>query len=602
MEKLKKAAENKTQEHDEFFRKILDLPEKYSDDDLITRILSIDGLNTLLSSLSEREIRVFSLLIANEEGLTFSEFEKELKIPVPDIEQIIDLLKDKLLVYVFKNRKHLNNRFDKTYIFEPVIKTIKELQSKTLPVILKEINSSFKHLALNDNDTLSDPSGLLSLIFEEGGIISLDALKEKADGRDIQEELFELSQKGELFIYFFFSYPYHTLILLKGKIIKLFCREKNLKAEPAIINNGYSSVINILHLYDTVSSHGLFLTQQDHFRKTDLKRVSQNMVDMKDYAGNDLDPEDTARIIISLAYSLNMITENKTNIFLSLDEIKHNFYEPGNITEQIIQSYNQHIENENFKSPFDLPKHRCLETVYKQILKSKKEDYFTLKLNFILDEFIRDHKHTPERFIEARHYSNEFEKILFFLHFLGITYRHDNQICLNENTSSATSEDNKSVYINPDFSLIIPKDETSQKIQYLLIAFSSVIKDDVTLNVKITKDSILAAHKREMDHNIFKEVLENNTKNTIPQNMLFLINEWINQTLDISIQYGTILEANHSSFLDELDYKFPEAIIRRLSETCAIIQSEQIDDIVKIADKHKAIIKIETVKGGTSPE
>ncbi len=104
---------------------------------------------------------------------------------------------------------------------------------------------------------------------------------------------------------------------------------------------------------------------------------------------------------------------------------------------------------------------------------------------------------------------------------------------------------------------------------------------------------MLNAFKRGMKAKILTDTLEKYAKNELPQNMTFLIHEWIKQSLNLHVYYGTILEVNHQSFIDELEYKQPDAVIRRLSQTCAIVAVEYIDDIVKLGEKHKALIRID---------
>ena len=53
-------------------------------------------------------------------GLTFSELCKAIQVEPDAIEQMSLNLQKKALVFILKNRKHLNNRLDKIYLHQPI--------------------------------------------------------------------------------------------------------------------------------------------------------------------------------------------------------------------------------------------------------------------------------------------------------------------------------------------------------------------------------------------------------------------------------------------------------------------------------------------------
>lgn len=594
MEKLKKAINNISSESLDHFKELFDINK---DGELLGKLLTIRGIDQILSSLSETEMRILYILAQNKEGLTFSEIEKEIKIPVSEIEAISEKLKDKFLVYILKNRKHLNNRFDKAHIFEPIFDILNRTYSNDSLKILSSIGTALKESG-SEKIKIKDKGKILETIYNEGSIVSFEQLQKLFPDINLSTVLEEFEEKEMLFINFALQYPYNTMIILNWPAIAYFTEKSASTDKTVHFNNRHSIVLNILHLYDIVSSHGLFLTQQDKFRKTDVKRITQQLVTLFDHNNNPLEAEECFQFILSLLYSLDLITENKTNIFLSLERFHELLGTPSKIVDIILDEYRDHIGVTKYQSPFALPPRKYTEYLLQHMKKAGHENINLTRQLFIIDHSLDECDYLPGCEGKAAFYSKQFENTLKFLTLCGKIERKGAIISY----AKEEREDSKpSIYINPDFSLIIPKNETSPQEQYIILAYSTIMKDDVILSAKITKESILNAHKRGMSTDLLNSTLKSTAKNDVPQNMLFLIDEWIQQTLDVAIQYGTIIEVNHPTFLDELDYKQPGVITKRLSESCAIIDRSRIDDIVKLAEKHKAITKIEKIES-SNPE
>jgi hypothetical protein len=87
--------------------------------------------------------------------------------------------------------------------------------------------------------------------------------------------------------------------------------------------------------------------------------------------------------------------------------------------------------------------------------------------------------------------------------------------------------------------------------------------------------------------------LEQYLKNGIPQNMIFMIKEWIAQSLEISVKDVLVLKVNHPSFIDDLlSGPIKDAIVERISPLHAIVKRDMIDEIIRAATKHNAIISL----------
>jgi len=156
-----------------------------------------------------------------------------------------------------------------------------------------------------------------------------------------------------------------------------------------------------------------------------------------------------------------------------------------------------------------------------------------------------------------------------------------------------TAVQKKAIYINPDFTMVIPLEEIESKSLYHLLAYVHILKHDVIMHVQIGKESIVKAKKRGMQLKKFLEILSALSKNEIPQNMKFLLNEWSRQTVELAVSSVILLKTSHPNFIDELIIgKMKHCVIDRISDTCAIIQKDCIDDIIKTGRKKDAVITL----------
>jgi hypothetical protein len=75
--------------------------------------------------------------------------------------------------------------------------------------------------------------------------------------------------------------------------------------------------------------------------------------------------------------------------------------------------------------------------------------------------------------------------------------------------------------------------------------------------------------------------------------MKFQLNEWSRQTLKITVAESTILKSSDPGFFDEIIYsKHGAAIIEVINPNYAIIDRKYLDDIIKLAEKHNAVISL----------
>ncbi|MDA3900681.1 MAG: helicase-associated domain-containing protein [Spirochaetes bacterium] len=592
MDKLKKTLEKMDSDTIKQLQEVIGVGKSASKTSILNALVKISGLNSMLSSLDARELEIFTFISSLKTGRTFSEIEKATQFNITEIESICDSLKDKLLIYIFKNRKHLNNRFDKVYLFEPVYELINHYGEKELS---NQLQNSKKRMTKSSSSVkIRDKKDILQTIYNTGGIITLNALIEKTNISKYDTLLADFEEKGYISIHLKLTYPFSTIILLSPEVIDYFIDIENTEDNTPSIKNGYSLLVNTLYISDIIRSNGLYLTQQNHFRKTDIKKLQQVAVELQQSDGTVYDVEKSTQLSLYLLYLLDTLELTKTNVFFSIDPISKILHLPHKMLELILKKLTASLEDENFNAPLEIPKKSDIDFFITQLQEKSRSNniLFTQFLLRTVQATIDSIDNIDATVMSLR---NSYNRTLEFLILCGIIDKKGNTIELSDTLEPPLANEPKTVYINPDFSLMIPKLETSAYAQYILLSFSAVIKNDVILNAKITKESVLHAYKRGLKTESVISILEKVSANSLPQNMSFLINEWIKQTLKISINYGILLEINHASFLDELEYKHKGSIIRKVSDTCAIVKKDNIDDIVRLGEKHKAIIHFENI-------
>jgi len=592
MEKLKKTLEKMDPAKIKELQKIIGASGSTSKSAIPAALMKLGGINSVLSSLRPDELQIFSFISTDEEGRTFSEIEKATGFDIATIESVCDNLKDKLLIYIFKNRKHLNNRFDKVYLYEPIYNIVNHFTSKDINEQL--ISSKPRQGSDSSSIKIKDKKEILKTIYNHGGIISLNNLQNDLDLTKYDQILTEFEEKGYIKINLKLTYPFATIILLSNDTMEHYIETENIEGQDIFVKNGYSLLVNTLYISDIIRSNGLYLTQQNHFRKTDLKKLHMSVIEMQTADGLIYDVEESTQLSLYLLYLLETLEITKTNVFFSIEPISKLMHMPHKMLSEIIKRISGTVGNDNFKAPLQVPTKKdiefCVTTLRKKSIPANL--LFAYYLHRSITPII-DTADNIDNSVDSLRKS--FDQTINFLVLCGIIDIKKGLLSISDTLEAPATKEPKTVFINPDFSMIIPKLDTSAYAQYILLSFSSITKNDVIINAKITKESVLHAYKRGFKTETVITILEKVSANTLPQNMSFLINEWIQQTLKIDINYGILLEVNHAAFLDELDFKHKDTVIRRVSDTCAIVKKETIDEIIRLGEKHKAIIELENI-------
>lgn len=376
--------------------------------------------------------------------------------------------------------------------------------------------------------------------------------------------------------------------------------------KPVAINNSFNSIINLLHAYDSISSFGLFLTKQGRFRKIDIKKITDRMLNIKNSKGELINKEEISLFSLQLLNILECLKIDRDIGLVSLKKIADKLDDPVQMLKAIFNRIiGGHRPEDIFTSGIIIPDPADIKTILPLIQKVKKSDSHYLNLLFTMSESINNVKKLEKLVpVSPEEETRRFHDLIDFLAITGVVGIEQGKLFLTEEGKwlqaalgnkkyTRDADAKRCVYINPDFTLMIPDQELDPVSLYYLLAYTDIMKDDVIVEVAITKNSIINANKRGMYIDRFISTLNRFAKNGIPQNLEFLLKEWTNQTIRIEISRSILLHSSHSTLLDEISYSsIAGLIIKRISENYAIIDKDSIDDIVKFSKKFDVVINI----------
>lgn len=574
-------------------------------------LLNIFTLNRLISSLDRNDLRILRLLYTNNDGISFGDIQKLLDIGIDDIEKSLNNLNALMLSYVIKNRQMLNKKMDKAYCLKEIsdllkitdIQGIKEYLQSALESLIEKMEIPLSEKAPDDKNLT-----VMRLISDRGGIITLDSLSELITTTEQEKRINELIAKGYLKIFNIISDTHTAYITVDEKLLPYTAGQNKKGNLPngISVNNNFNIAVNLLKTFDSVSSSGLFLTKQNKFRKIDIKKISEKMLKLTTTSGEDFDEEEKAYLSMQILNILGCLRLDKDIGIISLKSLSEKIEDPVLLLKTVFNRFSEgNTPEEIFCSEFRIPDYHFMKILMSILAKLRPADLNYLRLVFVINNATSGVRRTEDslgNYISV--IEEEFSRTLELLIICGVAAVDKGKIHITESGKRLYAlmtgkkyirdeEIKKSIYISPDFTLMINDRDIDPVPLYRIMAFTDIVKEDVVIEAAITKNSIINSRKRGMNIDIFIETLKKHSKNEIPQSLEFLINDWTKQTISVRISRPVVIYSSHSTFIDEILYSsYSKAILHRISENYAIISLDSIDDIVKFSKKYDIILTI----------
>jgi len=574
-------------------------------------LLNIFTLNRLISSLNRNELRILRLLYTNNEGLSFGDIQKLLDIGIDEIEKSLNNLNSLMLSYVIKNRQMLNKKMDKAFCLKEIAEILNISDIQGIKEYLQNaLESLIEKMELPSPDKTPDEKNLsiMRLISDRGGIITLESLSELLTSADQEKRVNELLAKNHLRIFNIITDTHKAYITVDEKLLPHTANQNKKGNIPSgtTVNNSFNIVVNLLKTFDSISSSGLFLTKQNKFRKIDIKKISERMLKLTTVSGDDFDEEEKAHLSMQFLNILGCLKLDKDIGIISLKSLAEKIEDPILILKSVFHRISEGMTPEEiFCGSFRLPDYHYIKILINILSKLKPAELNYLRLVFVISNATSGVRRTEDSlgsYISA--IEEAFVKTLELMVLCGIAAIDKGKIHITEpgkklhaimsgKKYSKEEDIKKSIYISPDFTLMVNDRDIDPISLYRILAFTDIVKEDVVIEAAITKSSIINSRKRGMNIDIFIETLKNHAKNEIPQSLEFLINDWTKQTISVRISRPVLIYSSHSTFIDEILYSnYSKAVLHRISENYAIISLDSIDDIVKFSKKYDIILTI----------
>ncbi len=622
MKKIIKAVKSLSSQQTDKLRVLLKTgSSKSNTEEIISSLLSFSGIDLLLSHLHHDELKVLNTVYKETDGITFGEIEKREKIDTNRIEKISKNLSAKLLVSVLKNRQKLHNKLDKIYVIPEIGNYLNPLEDDTISDYFMGIKNKLEKKRLTSDgyieiiDEITGAQKLLKYIYDCGGLISLSELKKIIPSKYIDSLLFKLKENNLVYVYHDLRYSFKTFILLEENTFYALSQPTDSSSDlikVKNINNQYMFLLNIFYVYDTISTYGLFITKQKEFRKIDKVRLAKSVHKLYKTNGKEFRAEELFQLSIFILYLQKNIDLKGDSVIVSLKNIEDKLDDPVKLLLNIIDHLQKKsVDNSLFYPPFDIPSYKDVLSVIKYINRFREIPYLYLQTIRLLKPLSEIRNNDLINISKVRtNLLKRYKVVMRFLCITGIIEIQNGAVKLSDigkgiavkllktrspkgQSNEEHEEDVKKIYINPDFTFIIPKREIPSEALFHLLTHTDIVKDDVILYARISKDSILRAYKRGMSKTKFLSSLKKYSKIEVPQNLEFMINEWANQTIRLNISNATLMNSSHPTFIDDISYgDLKSSIIERLTPNYAIIDRKYIDKIVKLAKKSDAVITL----------
>jgi hypothetical protein len=583
-------------------------------------ILSVNGINSVLSSLTKEERGILnSVYTEGGDGINLGGLAKQLDIGIPAIEKAANSLSNKLMVHVIMNRQLLTNKLDKVYAIEEIAICL-NLEDMNMGEKLRKLRTSLEQKKSGAELKHTDPvSGkILRFLTENGGIVFFNQIAPLLNGGDPGAAVEKAAGDALFYIHYSLLPDFNSYVIINEKLLPVMAAQQDAAVRSAAVagksatgasidvHNGYRFIINMMHAYDSISSYGLFLTKQMVFRKIDYSRIVNSMIRITGRNGAAADSAKICAMALFFLSALKCLRINKDSAGVNISPLREGLENPHILASQMLNALDSAKNSALFQPPHPLPPYKMTVLIIKILHSASGMDYNYLKILLLAAIIDADKKKLPETIANIAAKKEEIDAGLDLLCMLGLIEIKDGNYLLSDAgydtaeqlfklkaADEEQPEPEKNIYLNPDFSLMVPLTEVSSACAFRIMAWSEIIKDDIILNTQISRSSIVTAQKRGLSPELFIKTLRDHSKNPIPKNMEFQLNEWSKQTLKITITNSVLIKSSRADFFDEIMYvKNLADSIEVIGTGYAIVHRKYLDDIIKVAAKHNAVISL----------
>jgi hypothetical protein len=598
----------------------------------------------ILEKLSPVQVGIYTAILSTKDRvMTLGEIARKFSLQPASAEMEMGVLKRYFLVYQRKNRERLTNTLDRYYAYressEHVRVTTNEKGQKfrqSLAKVLrarKDLTAEWQNANLNTKagiqeklkkliDGLSDlEQELLLRTFNQGGILEISVAREFIEEErgkwiDIVRKMDTL---GLLLDDYYVDERFVRLLVMPVEVFEyltefpLILRPKKgvKRSQEKVICNDLDFFINIKKLIVYITRKGLNLAKSGKIKQTDLRETENRLLRPDISLFLEKSQIYQIELLLPVMRLLDIVRTKRDDVVLRNDFDTVLQSDPLKLMKQVIAEARKSRERvtryeEVFESiyvPFFLPEvfdetvkrigemGRCLYTTVMAIM---IREHVVLNRDFRIQTF-------PDRLND---YRKELTSALFFLQLFGLIRVHypDRWIEISatgehifKNKPLKEDDEKGGVIINPDLSIIAIPEKLSLHGLYLLKAFCEVKSFENVYNFQLTRESyqdgiLLKAKKEE-----FLDFLKRTSRNELPQNLTYSIEEWTNNFPLVTITDECVVlqteDPNHMDLLlGQIGAK--KIVLQQISPTTILIDPDRIYEVVEQAERLNLIVKL----------
>ena len=609
-------------------------------------------LKGVLEKLTPVQVKIYSLIVASKNVLTLGEISRRVQLQPINVEKELAVLKHLMLVYQRKNRERITSNLDKYYPFEEIREVVSVASNQKGEKFQISIKKEIEKLGLESLDSKyrsiigktaklkaalenaisekvftklvkSLSEGEIRLIdeaFTNGGIIEVNATRIILDEQKLSFEktLRKLHSLWVLRDIYFVDDRFVRVLVLPVEFFEYLKRNpifpKTTKVKELgerTLCNELDFVLNIKKLLLFVSNKGLTLAQSEKIKQADMKKSESALLELDMRLFPEKSQVHQIEIILPFLKMFDLVELRGENIILKENYEEFLKRDPLNLIKDLIEetalaAEKRQVGNEVFLA-IEIPFYR--RSVLDKIVHIISE-YKGIFTKVLIAELIRDWvilspgfrvRNFKTLYIENR---GAIVSALFYMHLLGLLeveypkrfirlsalgrhYFYGDEI-QSEDTAGA-------VIINPDASLIAMPEKLSLFSIHLMKSFTELKEFDRVYHFQITKESLQEGLLlgNQVDH--FLGLLQDVSKNKIPQNLMYLISDWSEELPIVSIEENVVLLETTDAKLTELllgQIKGKKIVRKELSPTAMIIYNNRIQEVMEVDEKLEMIVKL----------
>jgi hypothetical protein len=610
-------------------------------------------LKGVLEKLTPLQVLIYSIIVESKSILTLGEISRKIKLLPINVEKELAVLKHLMLVYQRKNRERITSNLDKYYPFEEIRsvvrvdnnenghKLIYSIEKEILSESIDDFDPKYHKLlgktgalpvakaayAVSDeffekiiSELTDEEIFLLDEAFSNGGLIEINACRIVMQEKKLPQEktLRRLHGLQVLIDTYYIDERFVRALVIPIELFQylkrnpVFPKASGIKElQHRIISNEFDFILNIKKLLLFISNKGLTLAQSEKIKQADIKKSEESLIEMDLRLFPEKSQVHLIEIILPFLKLFNLVDLRGEDIILLEAYEEFLQKDPLGTLHELMEmtaeaSEKRMVGNEVFL-PMDVPffkkdiVQKCLEIIeaengiyVKVLITTLIREWVVLTPEFKIRNFKNMYHESRSSVVSALFYLNifgllevDYPKRFIRLSALGRHFFFGEELPQTDSPGA--------IIVNPDATIVAMPDQLSIYGLHLLKSFT-VLKDyDKVYNFQITKESLQEGLLLGNNINDYIEFLNLASKNRVPQNVLFLINDWSEVLPIVNIEEGVVLlETGSSKLMESLlgQIKGKKIVKKELSETALIIYKNKVQEVMEVAEKLEMIVKL----------